>query len=185
MWSDILWFKLCFPDTAPICISEAALKTHPFLARGALQLLKHFCGFTFLQTPVWHLSEGRQSICDCLMETGLNYSNPTSSLLMGVLMRRNWLVPFFVWSEPLAWQPWRNLIAPFPNGFLCLRLSQTLWPALPLSSGAKWKGKKCTSTDYLLWARLYRTLCRPIVSLKTCKFGGINLRGGDSFWRIK
>lgn len=83
MWSDILWFKLCFPDTAPICVSVAALRTLLLSARGSLQPLKHFFGSTFLQTPVWHLSWRSQSICDCLVEMDLNYSNPASSLLMG------------------------------------------------------------------------------------------------------
>lgn len=114
---------------------------------GLFGAKKHFFGSTSLQTPVWHLSWRSQPICDCLVEMDLNYSSPSCSFAYEVLMWRNRRVPFFVWSEPLAWQLWWDLLAPFPNGLLCLGLSQTFWPALPSISGAKWKGEKKTHTN--------------------------------------
>lgn len=151
---------------------------------GLFSPKKHFFGSTSLQIPVWHLSWRSQSICDCLVEMGLNYSNPSCSLLMGYWCEETDR------SHSLCGQsPWRDsrdeISLPlsqmvfFARG--CLGLSDPHFHQFLEQSG---KGKK-KSAQYLQRARLYETLYRPRVSLKTCKFGRINLLGGDSFRRIK
>ena len=44
----------------------------------------------------------------------------------------------------------------------------------PSNSETKWKRKKCTSFEHLLWARL-KTLWRAVIPLRTWKFGNNNL----------
>ena len=163
MWSDILWFKFCFHDTAPICIFVLALRTSLLTAHVFLLSLKHFFRPTFDQEAIAKdhslasfLEKSIHLWLSC--RNGLELFTSYIQLVYGVLMQRDRLVPFLVWSEPLAlYLPW-NLTTPFPNGFLCLRLTQTFWPALSSNSETKWKGKKCTSNELSPMSQTQNTL---------------------------
>lgn len=85
MWSDILWLNFCFHGTAPICISAVAFRTPLLTACVFFLSLMYFFRKLLVKSPVWPLSWRSQSICDCLGEMDLNYSNSISNLLMGFI----------------------------------------------------------------------------------------------------
>lgn len=107
---------------------------------------------SFLEKPV-HLWLSRGN--------GLELFTTPIQLTDKVLMQRNRPIPFLVWSEPLAWKQPQNLMAPSPNGVLCLGSAQAFWLATPSSFQTKWEGQKQTSSENLLWVRLER-LCRSM-----------------------
>lgn len=109
MWSDILWLKFCFHGTAPICIFVLALRTSLLIAHVFLLSSEHFFRPTFHQEAIAKdrslasfLEKSIHLWMSC--RNGLELFISCIQLVYGVLMQRDRLVPFLVWSEPLALQ---------------------------------------------------------------------------------
>lgn len=101
-------------------------------------------------------------------------------------MPRSSPAPFFVWSEPLLWQlPW-SFVAPLQRFFFLPGVALNF---LTCTSIKFWTQEERKERPPSGVSSLHQTfcgiLCRVIISLKSCKFGDINLIKGDSFRKMK